>query len=230
MLCKDQDRTVRSGCGPNPGGTRKQSVADADRKLAPHQAAGRLLASFVDGARPLSPDELAMQTGMPPESIGTVLDWLRDLELVQENGMHQHQLAEGRRRDRRRRFHLLMHLEPDAGVSSFCHVLLAENGYPSIGLEDSVLAGRVLRGVEFDLAVLSASGRNLAEYLDQEGELLHRLPPAPIILYGTEEDEDAGMIDSVAAILPGPLRGEALLAAVQTLLPSERLPSSEPPL
>jgi len=192
------------------------------RELAPHQAAGRLLASLAGDPQALSQRGLASQTGLPVETIETALEWLGGLDLIQEDASHRHRLDEGRLRGHRDRFHLLLHIEPDPGVSSFCHVLLAESGYPSVGFEDSSIARRALDSVEFDLAVLCASNRSLTEYLEQEADLLRRLPPAPVILYGAEEIESPPFVDFVAASLPGPLRGDVLLAAVQALLPSER--------
>ena len=202
-------------------------MEDGGRTLAPHQAAGRVLAALAKGERPLLEHELAAQTHLSVETIETVLEWLRELELVQHDTLHRYQLGHGGIPSRRQRFYLLLHLEPDPGLSSFCHALLAEGGYPSIGVETSDLARFVLQRVEFDLAVLSASGRSLAGYTQDEQVLLDCLAPVPIILYGTEGDGPATMLDSVAAILPGRLHGNALLAAVQALLPPERRYSSE---
>jgi hypothetical protein len=202
-------------------------MAESAREPALHQAAGRLLASFEAKTWPLSYDEILRSTSLSTASVDAVLEWLRGLELIEETELRHQRLGRGRLRNQRRHFRLLLHLEPDAGVSSFCHVLLAEKGYPSIGAEDSPLASRLLASVEFDLAVLSAAGGTLSEFLDDEAELLRLLPPAPIILYGTEDDEAPAMVDSIAAILPGPLRGDVLLTAVQTLLPPDEPDAAE---
>lgn len=183
-----------------------------------HMSSGRLLACFRGNeALRVDRESLKRIASIPSTDLEVLLDWLVELELLVRDQPDRYHLGRGRRRVFRNRYALLLHVEPDPAISSLCQSLLAEDGYPVIGAEDSSAAHELLDSIEFDLALLCGLEQEVDVFRNTNGQLLRRLQDTPMIVYGTVPSESADLAP-FAAVLPGPLEGATLLKAIHPLL------------
>lgn len=189
-----------------------------DHAGAPFAVAGRLLALLAaESERPLSLRALVSGAGGSPSEVGTLLEWLAELGLASEYAAGEYRLGPMRSRAARA-VPLLLHLEQDAEIGSVCHALFTEHGYPLIGVLETRVALQLAAAIEFDLALLSAEGESAAAYAAGQRELLDRLQPAPVVLYGVEDGGAWLPVVSPIMLLPGPPHYPTMLEMVRSLL------------
>jgi len=200
----------------------EQQMEPRGSESVTHRASGMLLSQFaLSGRHMLARDALAAQSGVDLSQLQTFLEWLAELGLVQTIDAQSYRLGSACSRSGRQGYHLLLHLEPNLELGGLCHSLLAEHGYPSIGVENVSTAKLLCDVVEFDLALLSGVGKGTSSFLTaHEAVLRHRSRP-PAIGYGLQIDGHSPLYASAVTILTGPVEAVTLLSTIRQLLPPE---------